>query len=81
MQVSKWGHSLAVRLPAAVVEALGLKEGEKIDLRVSQATDREFLLARPLTRAEAIEGLRQLRWRLPRGYKFKREELNERRGG
>ena len=27
MQVSKWGNSLAVRLPAVVVEALGLKEG------------------------------------------------------
>lgn len=27
MQVAKWGNSLAVRLPAAVVEALELKEG------------------------------------------------------
>lgn len=26
MQVSKWGNSLAVRLPASVVEALELKE-------------------------------------------------------
>ncbi|WP_254045379.1 AbrB/MazE/SpoVT family DNA-binding domain-containing protein [Thiohalocapsa sp. ML1] len=25
MQVSKWGNSLAVRLPAAVVEALDLR--------------------------------------------------------
>jgi antitoxin MazE len=30
MQVSKWGNSLAVRLPAAVVEALNLKEGDQI---------------------------------------------------
>ncbi len=28
MQVSKWGNSLAIRLPAAVVEALKLKEGD-----------------------------------------------------
>jgi len=27
MQVAKWGNSLAIRLPAAVVEALELKEG------------------------------------------------------
>jgi len=27
MQVPKWGKSLAVRLPAAVVEALHLEEG------------------------------------------------------
>ena len=30
MQVAKWGNSLAVRLPAAVVQALELKEGEEI---------------------------------------------------
>lgn len=79
MQISKWGNSLAVRLPAAVVEALGLKEGEEIELRAAQATDREFLLARPLTREEAVEGLRQLCWQLPRGFKFSREELYKRK--
>jgi hypothetical protein len=34
MQVSKWGNSLAVRLPAMVVEALGLKEGDEIAIDV-----------------------------------------------
>jgi len=33
MQVGKWGNSLAVRLPAAVVEALDLKEGDQIEIR------------------------------------------------
>jgi len=33
MQVSRWGNSLAVRLPAAVVDALGLEEGDEIELR------------------------------------------------
>jgi antitoxin MazE len=32
MPVSKWGNSLTVRLPKAVVEALGLKAGDEIDL-------------------------------------------------
>jgi antitoxin MazE len=36
MQVSKWGNSLAVRLPAAVVEALDLKEGDQIEIRVAR---------------------------------------------
>ncbi len=31
MQIAKWGNSLAVRLPAAGVEALDLKPGENID--------------------------------------------------
>ncbi len=35
MQVAKWGNSLAVRLPAAVVEALKLKEGDDIEIQVS----------------------------------------------
>jgi antitoxin MazE len=29
MQVAKWGNSLALRLPAAIVEALSLKEGDE----------------------------------------------------
>jgi antitoxin MazE len=35
MQVAKWGDSLAVRLPAAVVEALELWEGEEIEIHVA----------------------------------------------
>jgi antitoxin MazE len=35
MQVAKWGNSLAVRLPAAVVEVLGLKEGDDIEIQVA----------------------------------------------
>ena len=34
MQVAKWGNSLAVRLPAAVVDALELKEGDDIEIHV-----------------------------------------------
>ena len=34
MQVAKWGNSLAVRLPTAVVEALDLKEGDQIEITV-----------------------------------------------
>jgi len=44
MQVSKWGNSLAVRLPAAVVEALALKEGDEIEIHVAET--REFAVAR-----------------------------------
>ena len=77
MQVSRWGNSLAVRLPAAVVDALGLEEGDEIELRAAAGQDREFLLARPLTREGAVEGLRRLGWRAPRGW-LHREELYER---
>lgn len=32
MQVGRWGNSLAARLPAAVVEALGLTDGDEIEV-------------------------------------------------
>lgn len=31
-RVSKWGNSLAIRLPASVVEALQLREGDDIEV-------------------------------------------------
>jgi len=35
MRVSKWGNRLAVRLPATVVEALGLREGDDVTLHAT----------------------------------------------
>ncbi len=40
MQVSKWGNSLAIRLPASVVEALKIHEGD--DIEVVIADERVF---------------------------------------
>ncbi len=76
MQVSKWGNSLAVRLPAAVVEALGLKEGDDIEIVI--AGDRRFEVARDDTRAHALARLKALRRPLPKGFRFDRDEANER---
>ena len=76
MHVSKWGNSLAIRLPAAVVEALDLKEGDQIEVRI--AGEREFEVSRDPTREKALDRLRQLRRPLPPGFRFSREEANER---
>ena len=76
MQVSKWGNSLAIRLPASVVEALDLQEGDEIEISVTGK--RQFKASRPPTKAEAIESLRRLARRLPPGFRFDREEANER---
>ena len=35
MRVAKWGNSPAIQLPAAVVEAPGLKEGDEIEIHVA----------------------------------------------
>jgi len=76
MQVSKWGNSLAVRLPAAVVEALELQEGDQIEILV--AGDRTFAVSRDRRKARAVERLRRLRRALPAGFTFDREAANER---
>ena len=76
MQIAKWGNSLAVRLPAAVVEALALKEGDEIEIYVAGA--RQFGVARKPGRQELLKRLRALRGRLPADFKFDRDEANAR---
>jgi antitoxin MazE len=76
MQVSRWGNSLAVRLPAAVVEALNLREGDEITIEV--ADPRRFRVARDPRRDEALQTLRALGWVLPEGFRFDRDEASAR---
>jgi antitoxin MazE len=76
MQVGKWGNSLAVRLPASVVEMLGLKEGDEIEIEI--AGKRTFRVSRDRRRERALERLKELQWSLPPGFKFSRDEANER---
>ena len=76
MQVAKWGNSLAVRIPAAVVEALQLKEGDDIEIHL--AGDRSFAIKRPASTSELLARLRAYRGRLPADFKFDRLEANER---
>lgn len=76
MQVSRWGNSLAVRLPAAVVEAFGLKEGDEIAIEV--ADGRRFRVARDSRRDDALDTLRRLGWSLPPGFRFDRDAANAR---
>jgi antitoxin MazE len=74
MQVAKWGNSLAVRLPSAVVEALELKEGDDIEIHVIGT--REFAVTRKPGREELLKRLRAFRGRLPADFKFDRDEAN-----
>jgi antitoxin MazE len=76
MQVSKWGNSLAVRLPTRVVDALGLKEGDQIEVRI--VGDRAFEVRRDQSAQRALLRLRKLRRPLPPGFVFDREDANAR---
>ena len=76
MQVAKWGNSLAVRLPAAIVEALDLKEGDEIEILVAGKS--EFKVARDRSKEKAFDQLRKLKWSFPAGFRFDRDKMNER---
>lgn len=75
MQVSKWGNSLAVRLPAAVVEALTIKEGDEVEIHVADA--RTFAIKKRPSSRELLSRLRKFRGKLPADFKFDRLEANE----
>jgi antitoxin MazE len=75
MQVSKWGDSLAVRLPDSVVEALDLKEGDQVEIRV--VGDHEVEIARAREVEEILSRIDELSRPLPPGYKFDRLEANQ----
>ncbi len=76
MQVAKWGNSLAVRLPKAVVHALKLREGDDIEINIEG--ERSMTVARKADQDELVARLRSLRGRLPSDFKFDRDEANAR---
>jgi antitoxin MazE len=76
MQVAKWGNSLAVRLPKEVVDQLGLKEGDDVEI-VAKGKETLEMKAK-LSRGEALKALRKYRGYMPKGFKFDREEAHER---
>ncbi len=76
MKVAKWGNSLAVRLPAAVVEALQLQDGDEIEVRVDDP--RTLTVVKKPDIEEMLRMLRRFRGSMPADFKFNREELYER---
>lgn len=76
MRVARWGISLAVRIPAGVVDALGLKAGDEVEIRVANRRDLE--IASEQDRKDLIRSLRAFRGRLPTDFVFDRQEANKR---
>lgn len=77
MRVAKWGNSLAVRLPSALVDALELKDGDQIDVHV--VGDRALEVEKTPDRRELLARLRQYRGMIPADFKFDRLEVYERK--
>jgi antitoxin MazE len=77
MKVSKWGGSLAVRLPKELVETLKIGDGDEVALRPD--SDGGILVSKIQDRFAFLDQLRTLRKELPKGYVWNRDEANERR--
>ena len=77
MRTSKWGNSLAVRLPREVVEQLGLKLGDEVELHAGEGKVLT-VSAKDAERRAAIEKLREFRGRIPEAFKFDRDAANAR---
>ncbi len=76
MRVSKWGNSLAVRLPDTIVKTLKLEAGDEIEIVLRG--QRVFEVERDTSRERALARLRALRKPLPKGFRFDRDEANVR---
>jgi antitoxin MazE len=76
MRVAKWGNSLAIRVPSAVAEALELKEGDEVEVRL--AGPRTLEVEKDSTRERALKRIEAFRWKLPPDWKFDRDEANSR---
>jgi antitoxin MazE len=76
MKIAKWGNSLAIRIPAEVVEKLGLTPDEEAVVNVTG--ENSFEVVRDRRRQEAIEAIRRLRVTVPDGFVFNRDEIYDR---
>jgi antitoxin MazE len=70
------GQQPSIRLPAAVVELLGLREGDEIEIHV--ADGKQLFVARKPGHDDLLMRLRVFRGRLPADFKFDRREANDR---
>jgi antitoxin MazE len=80
-QVSKWGNSLAVRIPKGVAEEMGLHDGDDVTMEFSRRGRELVMRKAPLPstadqQAQAFAALEALRRRLQLDVAFDREEAN-----
>ncbi len=73
MRVFRWGNSLAIRLPVAVIEALDIKEGDDVEIRVKD--ERALPVVDEAERKMLLKRLRTYRGRLPIDFKWNRLDV------
>lgn len=75
MRLSKWGNSLAVRLPKALVEKLGIAEGDDVNVI---AADAQTIVISKNDGSDFLLKLRTLQKSKPKGFVWNRDDANRR---
>ncbi len=81
MQVAKWGNSLAVRLPVALVQELGISDGDELLLHPAPREPGQpasVAVMRQPGKLEQLKLMRKLRAPWPGDFTFDRDEANAR---
>lgn len=80
MQVAKWGNSLGVRLPIALVQQLGISEGDELLVlpAARRAGSPVVKISREPSKVERLQVMRRHRGAMPVDFKFDRDEANAR---
>ena len=80
MQVAKWGNSLGVRLPIALVQQLGISEGDELLVlpAARRAGSPVVKVSREPSKVERLQAMRRHRGAMPAGFEFDRDEANAR---
>lgn len=74
-RISKWGNSLAVRIPANVVKLLNLEVGDEVEIVTSY---HGFEVIKDGNKTKALETISCFKGRLHKDFQFNRDETNER---
>jgi antitoxin MazE len=76
MQVFKWVDSLVVRLPETLVEKMGLKDGDEVN--VTSADSRTIAISKADQDRDFVQKLRALQKPAPEGFVWNRDDANAR---
>lgn len=78
MQVAQCGNSFSVRLPIALVQKLGIAEGDQLYVvaSVRRATGATLAVCREASKLERLQAMRKYRGVLGADFRFDRDEAN-----
>lgn len=65
LQISRWGNSLAVRLPTECIRATGLKEGDSVEASITTAGEITLVPERAFDKGAFLKRIAKLHASIP----------------